>query len=1304
MSKTELIIYHRPNKGITLADSSYDNAYASAFSATGSNYTYRTKDNPNETISKVFQSITRPSSKSSGGLTIDLYDNVNIPITYNILDIREPEKRKTSWSKTITIPGTKNNNRVFGHIYEISQDGWVTIGNTSVYEGFNPNIRKEIVLLNDGIQILKGNLQLKKLYKTKNGDIEYEVALTGELTSLFYDVGDAKLSDLDWTEWDHYWNQETIKKSWGGICTKNGVDYPVITDSSSGGSIRTISNISRDPGTGRIRVTTTSAQSWDEGDWVRINLTGGNTSGVNAYDLRWVIGSSNWYQSSNSLEFGYGNDYQIAEVHSTTQFSVNWPYPLLLPNGGVTINNTPIASTVVKRTSSGRGYVYPMVSWGEEYGSKGYTTQTSGGSSTVDSDSFPVTSFVPGFYAKEIWDKIMKDTNSRYQSNFLDSEFFKRLIIIQKKSSYDLNPAEYNGRKFQVGTTQSYTTLASAQNPQNSYWPQYGYVGTTATSSMFPKFAATNVPFNAETGASGTASFFDNGVTDTDATGNWDENTYKWIVRDTGEYDLTCNVKLSSKAIMNGLYVSNANNSNTADGTASLFPTDPYYKYYPKTQYAAASKLEAVVTIWRRRSGVVTDIGSTIKPFEMNGQSYWNPANSNWTSFGVYQPFNWINQSVTVTSTSKYFNTGDEVWVEVKYNINKYGVSPARIIGFSLSNPNARYLVRAFSQLYSPPYDPMDPQGSQPVWTDIMADWFLTVEGASYIFNDPSPSSSENSLIEAQSFLPKDMSCKDFLLSIIKMFNLHIQEDAQTDKYYTIEPRDDFYRDGSSPTHFEDWTYKIDNESVDITPIGELGAKYYKFENIKETDYWNKKFLEDRGRDYMSYTKEIQNDFLKNEIKISVPLGSTVMVNQPQGSDVVIPAVLQVDNNGTAKPMSNSKARMLIWGGLKPYTADRGGDTTSYWEFVSSANLVQAGQPLTSIGKRSYPYAGTVDSPVDPIYDINWYNMEEGDFVYWDWARWTNGNLYNRFWKNMMLEISDPASKVVSADLDLKPTDIFELDFRKVYVIDGHWLRLQKIIDYDPIGGGLTKCEFLKLRAPSKFKLRSVGPVLGTAPASFYTELDNTGPITVVNTELPPRRRKETQGWTNVSPDSFLGNNNTIETNGSSNHVSKGSKNIKINGDENAIGNNCSNVSVSGGNGNFILGGLNNVNIIGTDKKIVKESDVTYINGIRYKNGIAISRSNVITAGLDVANIRQSDSTTSNVISAGEDVVIQAGSTTYENVINPGMDEILPDVPELGLGTSLNPNPRTNLSGGFNITSPTASQITIIREASRSRS
>jgi F0F1-type ATP synthase epsilon subunit len=67
------------------------------------------------------------------------------------------------------------------------------------------------------------------------------------------------------------------------------------------------------------------------------------------------------------------------------------------------------------------------------------------------------------------------------------------------------------------------------------------------------------------------------------------------------------------------------------------------------------------------------------------------------------------------------------------------------------------------------------------------------------------------------------------------------------------------------------------------------------------------------------------------------------------------------------------------------------------------------------------------------------------------------------------------------------------------------------------------------------------------------------------------------------------------------------------------------------------------------------------------------------------------------VVSAGEDVVIEPGSTTYENVIDSGIDSILPDLAELGITTQTNQNPRTNLSGGFVISGVTQSQVNIVR-------
>jgi hypothetical protein len=234
--KTELIIFHRPFNNILAAPNQI--AYGLA---TSSNYVYNLAQNTNVYYKNSLLEITRPQSNSTGGISIDLYSNVSMPINYTILDVREPEKRKTNWSKTITIPGTKNNNRIFDHIYELGADGWITIGDTSVYEAFNPNLRLECIILNDGLQVLKGNLQLKKVMKDVYGNIEYEVAISGDLTSLFFDIGAAKLWDLDFSEWDHDWTKENIEKSWDGTSLLNGQDYSSI----SSGVAKTISRVYR---------------------------------------------------------------------------------------------------------------------------------------------------------------------------------------------------------------------------------------------------------------------------------------------------------------------------------------------------------------------------------------------------------------------------------------------------------------------------------------------------------------------------------------------------------------------------------------------------------------------------------------------------------------------------------------------------------------------------------------------------------------------------------------------------------------------------------------------------------------------------------------------------------------------------------------------------------------------------------------------------------------------------------------------------------------------------------------------------
>ncbi len=281
----------------------------------------------------------------------------------------------------------------------------------------------------------------------------------------------------------------------------------------------------------------------------------------------------------------------------------------------------------------------------------------------------------------------------------------------------------------------------------------------------------------------------------------------------------------------------------------------------------------------------------------------------------------------------------------------------------------------------------------------------------------------------------------------------------------------------------------------------------------------------------------------------------------------------------------------------------------------------------------------------------------------------------------------------------LTPADIYQLDFKKIHIINGNWLRLQKVMDFNGNGKSLTKCEFLKLKSPTKFVKKSIFGGNGQIFEQIIKSSNISGIRTTVDYGPPRTKSVRTTDYGNVIPVA-TSNGSTIIVNGQANQVGHGIS-VHITGDENQVGSNVENIHISGGNGNFILGGVKNVSLIGTSNIVVEESDVTYINGIRYKDGVAISRASFIDAGQDIVINSSSSNTVVNYIDAIEDAADNNGSSSHENLIDAGQDKILPNLSQLGLSTDLTPNPRTNLSGGFAAQTGTASLVDIVRDNQR---
>jgi hypothetical protein len=159
----------------------------------------------------------------SDSFQVDLTESVSLPITKTIIDIREPEKRQSDYSKTITLPGTSNNNKIFNHIFKLDR---ATINETTInYQpDFNPNLKVDAILYRSGIPQITGYLQLNNIKRT-DGDIEYEVIIIGKFANMFQDLGEKNLNELDLSAYDHEWNRDNIVNSWDTSIIKNGTTY-----------------------------------------------------------------------------------------------------------------------------------------------------------------------------------------------------------------------------------------------------------------------------------------------------------------------------------------------------------------------------------------------------------------------------------------------------------------------------------------------------------------------------------------------------------------------------------------------------------------------------------------------------------------------------------------------------------------------------------------------------------------------------------------------------------------------------------------------------------------------------------------------------------------------------------------------------------------------------------------------------------------------------------------------------------------------------------------------------------------------
>lgn len=153
---------------------------------------------------------------------IYLSEDIPVPITFSIASIQDISQKNATFSKTISIPATKNNNKIFGHIFRINLTDFT----------YDINHKQQVKLVTNGTTLLaKAYLQLVNIRKVSNsspqGDelMYYDCLLIDEKINLYDKLEGKLLEELVFTQ-NHVYNDNNILNS-TGTTWQNEYAYPM---------------------------------------------------------------------------------------------------------------------------------------------------------------------------------------------------------------------------------------------------------------------------------------------------------------------------------------------------------------------------------------------------------------------------------------------------------------------------------------------------------------------------------------------------------------------------------------------------------------------------------------------------------------------------------------------------------------------------------------------------------------------------------------------------------------------------------------------------------------------------------------------------------------------------------------------------------------------------------------------------------------------------------------------------------------------------------------------------------------------
>ena len=153
------------------------------------------------------------------GELLDQYADESVDIVSSVLDVSDITKNTGDYSKSFTVPASKNNNRLFKHWY-----------NASIDNGFDARSKVEGSIDIDGVPFKLGKWRLNKCNIVKGRLESYTINFFGNLPNISDTIGEDMLSDLAFPALDHDWTSDNVIDGLEGDLLNGDIVYTLMAN------------------------------------------------------------------------------------------------------------------------------------------------------------------------------------------------------------------------------------------------------------------------------------------------------------------------------------------------------------------------------------------------------------------------------------------------------------------------------------------------------------------------------------------------------------------------------------------------------------------------------------------------------------------------------------------------------------------------------------------------------------------------------------------------------------------------------------------------------------------------------------------------------------------------------------------------------------------------------------------------------------------------------------------------------------------------------------------------------------------